>query len=240
MGTEEQVVEFDNKELEKAILKQIKEKKSGLGKLFLSKITKEDIGLLSELKLKKIELKNLDFLRYFPHLKSLVLTEVTGLQDIRGIEYCPNLTCIGCYDTAIDDFSPILYCHELILFDYLCEREDSSSCRRKEKDFAFLKELPKLEELDLWGNLVEDPTFLTECTSLKQLVLAKNPLTTIAPLKALPRLEYLEIVECGLKELEDIEQFPALETVYAEENPIPEEKKEVYRKTCTQIKSLEL
>ncbi len=234
------IVHFDNKVLEKSVLKQIKAQKSGFSKLFLNKITKEDIHNISELTLKNMELKNLDFLKQFPHLKSLVLMEVTGIQDIRGVEHCPNLECFACYDTGIDDLSPVRNCRELTLFDYLCEKDESAPHRRKEKDFAFLQELPTLEEVDLWGNLVEDISFLAECANLEMLVLTKNPINTIAPLKALQKLDYLEVTECGLKELEDIEQFPALTMVYAEDNLIPKEKGDIYRQTCTHIECFEL
>lgn len=156
------MINFENKELEKHILKHIKAGKRGLGKLFVNKITKEDMEKISELSIQNLELKNLDFLVYFPHLEELELVSVTGLQDIRGIQYCTELDCFSCCDTGVEDLSPVRNCRALTVFEYYFENEESGTYRHKERDFEFLKELPALTTVDLSGNLVEDSSFLAQ------------------------------------------------------------------------------
>ncbi|MBQ2803123.1 MAG: hypothetical protein IJF07_04405 [Lachnospiraceae bacterium] len=230
-------VQIEEPQVYKAVLKAVKAKKKGLARLFLGKVTMEDALDLKELRLEHITVRNLDFLNYFPNLERLTLESVKELQSIEGIANCTGLKNLACYETRIDDFTPLLSCRELEYFDYMIEGEDMSPCR---SDFDFLKEFPNLQCIDLTGNLVEDVTFLGECKAMEQLILDNNPVTSIAPLKMAPKLNWLEVQNGKLTSLDDIAEFQALECLFVKSNAFGADEIEEYRKKFSYLKILEL
>jgi Leucine-rich repeat (LRR) protein len=192
-----------------------KQKQTGLGKFFFNRVTEKETKNVKKLDFEMMNITDLDFLRYFPDLESLSLSKVTGIKDTSGLAYCHNLESLMIYDTYIEDFQSLQHCKELDNFHYICI-DDAANCARE--DFRFLQNFSKLIRIDLSGNKVEDISFLSGHPNLVILVLDKNPIRSIAPLKTIKKLDWLEVSSCGLSELEDIEQFPALTYLCAIDN----------------------
>ena len=231
-------IKINNVKVLKTIVKAVKKDQTGLRRLFINNVTEEKTKMVKKLRFKKMNMVDLDFLRYLPNLEELMLSRVTGIKDVSGLEYCRNLKEIMIYDTYIEDFQSLEHCSELEYFDYLIDRKEASHCIRE--DFRFLRNLPKLYQIDLSGNMVEDISFLSGHPALEQLVLDQNPIRTIAPLKTLKNLKWLEINECGLSQLEDIEQFPALTYLNAVGNNFEHDKIKRYKEILKLEDGIEL
>lgn len=208
-------INIDNVKVLHTIIKAIKMNQTGLARLFLSKVEEEETTKVKELRFQKIDMDDLEFLGYFPNLEILKLDKITGIKDSTGLAYCCHLKELEIYDTYIDDLHSLDKCSELEYFDYICS-EETYYCARE--DFRFLRNLLKLYQIDLTGNKVEDISFLSGHQALEQLVLDRNPIRSIAPLKMINKLNWLEISGCGLSELEEIEHFPALTYLRAADN----------------------
>ena len=235
MGLNDNYIELNNMQMEKAILRQIKEKKKGLGKIMTKKITIEDAGSLMELEFDLMLMEDLAFLRYFTNLEKLTLKNVTGLKDISGLIYCRYLKSLSCINTPIDNFASLLDCRELESFQYSCDQNAEADFRRGPEFFDFLKEFPRLEHVNLEGNVIKDPSFLVESPTLKSLSLSGNPLCSIESLTSLLFLEHLEVSDCGLTALENVEQFKRLRVLYAERNKITLAELNDYKKKCAHM-----
>ncbi|MGL4346050.1 MAG: hypothetical protein ACRCTE_12710 [Cellulosilyticaceae bacterium] len=208
-----------NRKLYKEVLNTIKKKKKGLAKVFNTKITPEDAKELEYLSLKNIELENLNFLKYFPNLKELGLSDCGRLSDVSGLHYTKQMEWFTVYDTGIDNLSALEYCTELEVFEYMTiDRPEYKRSR-----FDEVRRLPKLWEVDLSGNNVEDVSFLATNPNLKEIVLCDNPVTNLISLNVLEKLTWLELERCDLDSLEGLDTFPALESLFIDENPIPED-----------------
>jgi Leucine-rich repeat (LRR) protein len=208
-------IKINNDKVFDTIMNTVKKKQTGLGKFFFSKVTVDETKNVKKLNFEMMNITDLDFLRYFPKLETLALDRITGIKDTSGLAYCRNLNSLMIYDTYIGDFQCLEYCNELDYFDYICI-DDAANCARD--DFRFLQNFSRLFQIDLSGNKVEDISFLSGHPTLEQLVLDENPIRSIAPLKTIKQLKWLEVSSCGLFELEDIEQFSALNFLCAIDN----------------------
>ena len=220
--------DIGSSEIYKAILKSIKETLPLSQKLFKKSFTKDEAWILKKLTLRKVEVNSLEFLKYFKSLEELNLEEVTGLFNLKGLRHCPQLKTLEIYHTNINDLQAVTQCKKLTSFCYCQDPENEHYEECKKSDFSFLKELSELEIICIRGNKVTDVSFLAEMHTVNFLVLEDNPISTIAPLKTMRNLSHLELEFCGLSSLDDIEEFPALKTVYAEGNHFTQEQREAY------------
>ncbi len=219
------VQDVGNEAVYKAALSEIK-KELPLGqKLFKSKFTREEAGQLTKLVIQKMELKNLEFLKFFPNLLDLRINYVTGLSDISGLQYCPDLKEFELTNSDVGSLEDIACCKNLTYFCYYLE-EDYKQYGKS--DFSFLQNLTELEVICITGNRLADVSVFESLHKVKHMVLEDNPIKTIAPLKKLPGLEQLELEFCGLTELEDLSEFRALKVLFLEGNLFTEEQKAEY------------
>lgn len=216
----------------KAALQEIK-KNFPLGqKIFKSRFSEEEASTVQKLEIRKTPLQDLEFLRFFPKLKDLRMEFVTGLTDISGLRYCPDLKEFELVNSDVVSLEEVACCQGLTYFCYSLE-EDYKQYGKS--DFAFLKSLPELEVICITGNRLADVSVLSNLHKVNHLVLEDNPITTIAPLKNMQSLKQLELEYCGLTQLEDLSEFKVLKTLFLEGNLFTEEQKAEYRERYAHI-----
>lgn len=213
--------EIGSQKLYDAILKHIKNTASFFKKITMKGITKNDAQECGWLSLDDMELKDLEFLRFFPNLTTLMLSKITGLQNVEGLRYCPNMADIEFYNTAVSDLNGIRYCVHLNNFQYYPNQNTGMRT-----DLSFLQELGKLECLDMVNCNISDVSPVSWCKALSYLNLSKNPIKKISPLSTLPLLGEIDLSECNLETLEDLSSFPALKAMTLYNNYFSEEEKE--------------
>lgn len=197
-----------NTKLYELILKQLKRKVSIFKRYSIKGISKNDAATCEELSIKGINVENLDFLRFFPKLKSLYLGNTTGLKNIDGICNC-KLHTLYIFNVNLDDFSVFAKCSSLKTFSYLYDDASKSTpC----KDVSFVKYLPELENLYLpWQEA--DITPILQCYSLKELELSNSQIDSVEQFNVLPNLNNLILWGCGLKETVDFSGFANLKRI---------------------------
>ena len=203
------VQDIGNEVVYEAALKEVKKSLSFGKKLFKKDFSKEEASKVELLWIKDTELENLDFLHFFPNLKDLDF-ENCLVENFDGLQYCRNLTG----------------------FNYRLDEEHKDYGR---KDFSFLQYLPELEEVSVAGNQVEDVSMFVGLNKLEDLALTDNPIKTIAPLKALPKLSCLEIQCCGRTSFDDLEEFKAMKIIFAAGNLESEEQMREYQEKYPHI-----
>lgn len=213
--------EIGSQKLYDAILNHMKNTASFFKKITMKGIAKKDAQECGWLFLKDMELTDLEFLRYFPNLTSLMLTNITGLQNVDGLRNCPNMADIVLFDTTVYDLNGIKYCVHLNTFEYFPNQ--STDVRT---DLSFLQGLGKLESLDMVDCNISDVSPISACKALGYLDLSGNPIGSIKPLGELPLLEELDLSNCNLETLEDLSMFPALKAMTLYNNYFSEEEKE--------------
>ncbi|MBQ7774685.1 MAG: hypothetical protein IJ379_02100 [Lachnospiraceae bacterium] len=224
--------DFERKEIYKQILAVVKRELPLPKRLFKNSITEEEAGSLQRVTLENIELKNVDFLRYFRGLKELNLRELKGVTDVRGLRYCTELKELEFYNAPAEYLQEVQFCRNLTYFCYAFEEKEGE---QRLSDFSFLKGLEELEVVCITNNRVTDPSVFADFHKVRHLILEGNPLTSIEPLKAMRSLTQLELEECGLSALEGIEEFTALKVVFLEDNMFTAEQREAYQAKCPHI-----
>lgn len=215
------VQDLGNQQLYDAILKQMKNRASFFKKLSMKNITKADAQQCKNLLLEKLELTNLDFLRFFPNLTSLYVSNVIGLQNIDGLRYCTNLIDLDFFNTNLYSLESVQHCPKLQHLSFFPQKDFEGRM-----DLAFVKNLPELEDLDVVACNVTDITVLTQCKNLTYLDISNNPIRSIEPLYELPLLKELGLVGCNIGNRIDISRFQAIEAINLEDNLFSKEEQE--------------
>lgn len=215
------VQEIGNQKLYDAIFTHMKERAPFFKKITMKGISKKDAMECGCLELEDLELTDLEFLRFFPNLTALMLSNITGVQSVDGLRNCPKITDIAMFDTPVYDLNGVKYCSHLNSFQYFPNQISDTSM-----ELSFLRELSKLEGVDMVGCNISDPVCFLPCKSLSYLNLSKNPIKSIKPLSELPMLKELDLSGCPLEKLEDLSTFPTLEAIVLHDNLFSEEEKE--------------
>lgn len=237
MYVEKDTIEFENNTVNSRIVKYMRRNfYKGWRKLLVTKITKEDANALQRLVIDVKGLKDLEFLKYFPNLTEVVLTGDGSSLRIAGVRYTPKVEYLSIYDIQIDDFMPLGLCSNLKMLDYVF----MDATPKRTIDLSFLRNLPKLWELDLSGLGITDTAIFVDCKNLKELLLSDNPVSNLDGLAELTNLEWLELENCGLTSLEGIEKIPNLKRLFAENNKLSNEQKHMYRKKFSYMEEIEL
>jgi len=197
------------------------------------------------------DIKDLDFLRFFPSLKSLSV-DSKRLNDISGIRHITDATSIfltGNWEGGAD-ISVLSNCRELEEFEiasYADYAEDTKKpcdmqirglnvleglrqlwsvdiCHMGISDIGFVKRLTKIEDIGFEGNPISDITPLEGHPSLEMLDLNNCKLTDISALSTIRNLEFLDISGNQIKDFSPLKGLENLEDVYASDNGLtPEE-----------------
>ncbi len=203
-----QIISFENQEIEKTIrdLTNIKSRA----------LTKKDITYIKALDVNE---KNLDssesrsFLRdlkNFKNLKSLFLTG-NQIKDITPLKELKYLERLDLSKNQIQNIRPL---EELELLGNL----DLS--RNQIKDITPLKELKYLESLDLSKNQIQNIRPLEELEHLESLDLSKNQIKDITPLEELELLKDLGLSGNQIKDITPLKELEHLESLYLGGNQI--------------------
>lgn len=74
-------IKINNVKVLKTIVKAVKKDQTGLRRLFINNVTEEKTKMVKKLRFNKINMVDLDFLRYLPNLEELMLSRVTGINN---------------------------------------------------------------------------------------------------------------------------------------------------------------
>ena len=226
------VQDIGNKVVYKAALKQVKKNLPKIKRLFKNKITKEEAEKIEVLAVNNTEIENLDFLKYFPNLLSLGMDYVIGINNINGVQNCPNLEEFDLCNCDVKSLDGIVYCKNLTCFCYDFSEEYQQYGK---SDFGFLKNLPELKVIILERNKLEDVSIFANLHKVTTLILTRNPITNIAPLKELKSLECLDVDYCKLTSLDGLGEFKSLKELGAAGNLFTEEQMSEYKQRYPQI-----
>jgi len=194
------------------------------------------------------DIKDLNFLRFFPSLKSLNINS-KRLNDISGIRHITDTTSIfltGGWEGGVD-ISVLSNCRELEELEITSYAEETKKprdmqirglsvlegllklwsielCHMGISDIGFVKRLTKLEDIGFEGNPISDITPLEGHPSLEMLDLNSCKITDISVLSTIRNLEFLDISGNQIKDFSPLKGLAKLEDVYASDNGLtPEE-----------------
>lgn len=154
-----------------------------------------NINALSKLtKLKYLDIGN--YLHGFNYYNSI--TDITPLKSLTNLE---TLSLSGLQLTNVDAISNLTNLKELQMYATLLDWNSDTA-----PDITPIKNLSKLEILNLGKNNIKDVTVLRKLKNLKQLLLSLNKISDITPLKDLSNLEELDLV-AGTSDKKNIEML---------------------------------
>ncbi|GGC97170.1 MucBP domain-containing protein [Enterococcus wangshanyuanii] len=162
-----------------------------LGKSPASNLTKQDMAALISLNI--------------PSDKS------AQISDLSGLEYAVNLTDLFLLTSKVTDFSPLEQLTNLVFV-----RLGGSSLTSD--NFPDLKKSTGITHISASSAQLTNDVFpkLTQFPELQRLYLDSNiGITTIEPLKVLPKLRSISIQFCGVTDFTVINAFPALNDLAA-------------------------
>jgi len=134
-----------------------------------------------------------------------------GILNIRGLEYCINLTDLNLADNYVNDLLPLA---ELTQLTSLTLSSNDVS------DLEPLSNLVQLQQLDLYDNHIADLAPLSLLDQLESLTLWQNDISDISPLAGLASLTYLDLEANQISDIAALQYLPALETLHLTDNHI--------------------
>lgn len=207
-----------NAKLYKCLLKNIKSKVSIFKRRSIKEIFQKDAASCEVIFISDdVEIENLEFLQFFPGLKSLQMDCVKGVINFDGLRYC-NLQEVCLFDVIPENFSVFGKCTSLktlscVHGEDVTGRWDGREC----KDVSFVKQLPELECLELSG-IEGDISPILQCYNLQKLDVSYTAIDSVEQFKVLPKLRELTARGCGLKGIIDFSGFPQLKEVELMDN----------------------
>ena len=182
-----------------------------------------------------------------PALSGLTLSDC-GISDaeLGALSACSTLTGLYIHNnhiTTLDPLRSLLYLEELDAADNeiisaaaVAELPLLTYLNLSGNGLTHAEELAgatALTVLDLSHNRISDLTPLAGLTELAQLSIAGNTPGNIKKLTALPKLISLDVSSCGLTSLSVVNDFPALQVLFAEDNQIAS--LSTFRKPITEL-----
>ena len=134
-----------------------------------------------------------------------------SINDLAGLEYCINLTCIYLSDNNISDLSPLSTLTSLTTL-YLNSNQIN--------DLSPLSTLTSLTQLYLYGNQIINLSPLSTLTSLTFLYLPNNQIGDISPLSTLTSLTTLYLWDNQIGNVSPLSTLNSLQSLYLQENQI--------------------
>lgn len=166
----------------------------------------------------EVPIHSLEDLCYFSSLETLQISYFDqehgeGITDYSGIQSAQKLKTLL---LSYQDMKDLSFLQSLVNLKELHLR----NC--KISDLSALKNASHLEQLSLYGVNVEDAAVFEKLTNLSKLSLNKSssPLKNYNSLKNLTHIRELELVQCGIQNMEFIRFMPELESLILDGNQI--------------------
>ena len=126
-----------------------------------------------------------------------------------------SLSMVG--NMPVADIAHTVFTHEGV-----CLVNGSKVLEGKVKDLSLVGRMAYLEELALVRQPLSSVSALNGLVMLRELYLSGNgALTSLAPLKDLPRLEVLHLEHSGVRDISPLSALPSLQTVYVSADMLP-------------------
>lgn len=201
---------MENLKLQKSLYKQTGIIRFGKerGQLNIKKARKQ-----KALAFRNCEVENLDFLKYYPCLESLLIADNgERLTNIEGLKYCGNIRSLVLLNNPIVSLEPLKYCHCL-------EMVNLAGCQIA--DGMVFGRIPTLRKLYLMNNKLKEIDFVEKLYSLTELDFEHNQVSDLQPIK---KLEKLKVLNAAYNNIEDFSVIKGLKNlqspfIYTEGNP---------------------
>lgn len=146
-------------------------------------------------------------------LTSLTITNDTSIQinSLAGLEYAINLGAISLDNNNVEDFTPLEQLTSLVFVNLSGNFLTSST-------FPDLSKSTGITHISVTSRQLDNEVLskFTTFMSLERLYLDKNMfITTLEPLKNLPKLRSISVQFCGITDFTVINDFPALNDLAA-------------------------
>lgn len=171
------------------------------------------------------EIENLDFLKFFPNLKTLVLNS-KKLSNIDGLKYTPllNILSITSDWPGIVDISAISHCKELddldFSFTYYSDMNYNHYSKVNIRGFEALARLRKIRFLSLYNMGITNIGFITSMDNLEDIDFSKNPINDLSPLQGVQSIIELDLSNCGITDITVLTKLSNLKFLNISNNQI--------------------
>jgi len=135
----------------------------------------------------------------------------SGVNDIRGIEYCKNLTFIDFYNCGLTDISTI---------EGLRKLKDLYLYRNNVSNIEYISAMSHLHNVSVGHNNISDISPLATLPKLVYLSVGNNPITDLSIINNLTNLTYISIISLNLTNLNLIQNLINLESIEVRYNQI--------------------
>lgn len=191
--TDNTIVTFKDKNLEKAVRNTISKPIGNLYKKDVENITTLNaVSPYSISNTNPYSITDLAGIENLTDLQQLDLGNNTALSDITLLKTLPNLRYLFLYNTKVSDLSPL---------ENLTNLENLVLNASKVKDLTPLSYLSNLRKLSLNCTEINDISALSPLVNLKILKLNRTPITNIDPLKNLVKLQYLDLSDTSVNNI---------------------------------------
>ena len=181
------------------------------------------------------EIRNLDFLKYFPNVKVLFF-ESDNLENIEGVSHLTEVVCIELESNWFGkvDVSPLGACKELeeLTLNVIHVEGESNgeivgleSLRDLQKmkhllfhniklgEISFVEKMKELALVELENCLVDDLTPIQGKSNLETLTLRNCGINDISPLGTLENLKILDVAKNQIRDYSPLGKLENLETI---------------------------
>lgn len=170
----------------------------------------KDIGFLKKLsKLEKLDLRGHDIKNFEPLGDMISLKELYLPQNISSLEPLVNLKNLNMLRLS----SPVIYWYNKY-------EEQPTENTKHLKDVSVLKNLTKLENIELSGFNIDDISWINNLKHLKIVKLSRNNITDISSMKGLENIKILDLSRNNITNISAIRDMNNIEELYLYKNSI--------------------
>lgn len=199
---EDTILEWKNKDFERAIRVILKKPNSDI---YLS-----DLSQITELHLEGKKLESLEGIEYFKNLTNLYC-DTNELNDISSLRNLTKLEVLQLSCNQIKDISP--------LKDLLALKDINLNVNEIE-DISSLGDLPELKTLNIATNHISEISSLSGLANLEALDLSKNSISMIDSLASLTKLHSLVLFDNEIRDIGSLKDLINLTDLYIDRNRI--------------------
>lgn len=168
---------------------------------------------------KRWSTSDLQLLSQHTHLEKLALSFPSSPEiiDLSPLENFTELKDLALVDVLFEDLTPLAHLPGLKKLDLSLRnlvKRQMVRRHRQSQDFTFLHSLSELEELCLYGRVdFDDTSLLSGLRKIQSLILNSTKVQDVAPLAALPTLEFLHLGLTPVMSIEALDSLSALQAI---------------------------